>query len=114
EVPGCCMRAFRRIELFVPGSVVIVPQTSVSGPYWVPLRQPVQVVEREQASAFETTLSPLSPVPRMLFDQPFASGFSSGRFYFSRIGSGGWGAAPRSGGPSLAGGPPPTPLRRRP
>ena len=65
-------------------------QTSVSGPYWLVLRQAVQVVVFEQASWFELTFRPVSPEPMMPFDQRPASesGFSLARLKLSRAGSG--------------------------
>src|SRR4026209_241672 len=91
--------------LLAPGRIPIPAHTSVSGPYCVFERQPVQVVVLLLASWLETTLRqpsgvPLTPVAP---DQRPESetGNSSGRLKSSRVGSG-WTGATRSLGVACA------------
>src|SRR5262245_29795417 len=93
------MRALRRIWLFVPGSAETVAHTSVSGPYWLALRQPVQVDVFEQASVFEVVKRPVSPEPLRPFDQRPASesGFSLARSKLSTEVSGSLGSTRSAG-----------------
>ena len=93
---------------------MIRDQTSTSGPYWVVLRQDVQVVVFEQASVFEVVRRPVSADPLTPFVQRPASesGFSFGRSKLSTTGSGSTGVT-RSAGvaeASLESAPSPFPL----
>ena len=78
---------------------MIVPQTSLSGPYGAGFHQEAQLVDFEQASALETSRIPVSGDPSIPFDHlpPPDNGLSFARLKPSSTGNGSAGTTATAG-----------------